>query len=61
MTKSKLLSFRDAGINRISIGAQSFNKKFLEFLGRDHSVYEAKKNIEYARAVFKNVSGYIKL
>ena len=56
LTKSKLLSFRDAGINRISIGAQSFNKKFLEFLGRDHSVYEAKKNIEYAREVFENVS-----
>ena len=32
LTKSKLLSFRDAGINRISIGAQSFNKKFLGFL-----------------------------
>ena len=56
LTKSKLLSFRDAGINRISIGAQSFDKKFLEFLGRDHSVYEAKRNIEYAREVFKNVS-----
>ena len=56
LNKSKLLSFRDAGINRISIGAQSFDKKFLEFLGRDHSVYEAKKNIEYAREVFKNVS-----
>ena len=56
LTKRKLLNFRDAGINRISIGAQSFNKKFLEFLGRDHSVYEAKKNIEYAREVFENVS-----
>ncbi len=56
LTKRKLMSFHDAGINRISIGAQSFDKKFLEFLGRDHSVYEAKKNIEHAREVFKNVS-----
>jgi putative oxygen-independent coproporphyrinogen III oxidase len=56
LTKRKLLDFRDAGINRISIGAQSFDKKFLEFLGRDHSVYEAKRNIEHAREVFKNVS-----
>ncbi len=56
LTKSKLLSFRNAGINRISIGAQSFDKKILEFLGRDHSVYEAKRNIEYAREVFSNVS-----
>ena len=25
-------------------------------MGRDHSVYEAKKNIEYAKEVFENVS-----
>ena len=56
LTKRKLLNFRDAGINRISIGVQSFDKKFLKFLGRDHSVYEAKRNIEYAREVFKNFS-----
>ena len=56
LTKRKLLNFRDAGINRISIGVQSFDKKFLKFLGRDHSVFEAKRNIEYAREVFKNFS-----
>jgi Coproporphyrinogen III oxidase and related Fe-S oxidoreductases len=56
LTKKKLLEFRKSGINRISIGAQSFDKKFLNFLGRDHSVYEAKKNIENAREVFSNLS-----
>ena len=56
LNRSKLLSFRDAGINRISIGAQSFSKKFLNFLGRDHSANEAKRNIEHARKIFNNVS-----
>lgn len=56
LNKNKLLSFRDAGINRISIGAQSFSKKFLNFLGRDHSANEAKRNIEHARQIFNNVS-----
>ncbi len=56
LNKNKLLGFRDAGINRISIGAQSFSKKFLNFLGRDHSANEAKRNIEHARKIFNNVS-----
>jgi putative oxygen-independent coproporphyrinogen III oxidase len=56
LNRSKLLSFRDAGINRISIGAQSFSKRFLNFLGRDHSANEAKRNIEHARKIFNNVS-----
>ena len=56
LNRSKLLSFRDAGINRISIGVQSFSKKFLNFLGRDHSANEAKRNIEHARKIFNNVS-----
>ena len=56
LNRSKLLSFRDAGINRISIGAQSFSRKFLTFLGRDHSANEAKRNIENAKEIFNNVS-----
>ena len=54
--KIRLKEFLDSGINRISIGVQSFDDKFLSFLGRDHSVYEAKKAIEVSRKVFKNLS-----
>ncbi len=39
-----LSGFFDAGVNRLSIGAQSFNSKHLEVLGRIHSprnIYEA--------------------
>ena len=33
-----LSGYKELGINRISIGAQSFNEKILETLGRKHSV-----------------------
>ncbi|WP_225639180.1 radical SAM family heme chaperone HemW [Candidatus Profftia sp. (ex Adelges kitamiensis)] len=39
------VSYQIAGINRISIGAQSFNKKHLSILGRIHTPEEAKKAI----------------
>ena len=54
--KDKLKSFFDSGINRISIGVQSFDKENLKFLGRDHSVYDAKKALELSRNIFKNLS-----
>jgi len=36
--ESKLRDFKTLGINRISIGTQSFNPEYLKFLGRIHSV-----------------------
>ena len=54
--RDKLKCFLDAGVNRISIGVQSFDERLLLFLGRDHSVYEAKKAIEISRNIFKNLS-----
>ena len=44
--KAKLMEYRSIGINRLSIGAQSFNEKLLKSIGRDHS----PKHIE---SVFK--------
>tara|TARA_B100001123_G_C15209523_1_gene986651 strand:- start:142 stop:1293 length:1152 start_codon:yes stop_codon:yes gene_type:complete len=35
--KAKLMEYRSVGINRLSIGAQSFNEKLLKSIGRDHS------------------------
>jgi len=51
-----LKEFYSSGINRISIGVQSFNDNFLRFLGRNHSAFEAKKSIELSKKNFKNVS-----
>ena len=42
-------SFRDAGINRLSIGVQSFHSRHLTTLGRIHDADAAHKAIEAAR------------
>lgn len=46
--QDKFSGFRQAGINRLSIGVQSFNDQHLQQLGRIHSAREAIKAIEMA-------------
>ncbi|KAG2383172.1 hypothetical protein C9374_004509 [Naegleria lovaniensis] len=48
----KLLNFHKAGINRLSIGVQSFDSDCLKTLGREHSVDEALYAIESAKSIF---------
>ena len=51
-----LTGFRQAGINRLSIGVQSFNTDMLELLGRIHSADQAKQAFASARtAGFVNI------
>ncbi len=51
-----LKSLRQAGVNRVSIGVQSFNDDSLAFLGRIHNTRQAKKAFEAARfAGFDNI------
>ncbi len=45
----KFSGYRAAGINRLSIGIQSFNDRQLQNLGRIHSANESKQAIDYAR------------
>jgi oxygen-independent coproporphyrinogen III oxidase len=53
----RLNAFREIGINRLSIGVQSFNDRVLAFLGRIHSGAEARVCLEHARASgFDNVN-----
>jgi oxygen-independent coproporphyrinogen-3 oxidase len=55
-SNEKLKGYREAGTNRINIGAQSFNQHHLDFLGRIHSPAEARKTITDAhRAGFKDI------
>ncbi len=42
LTEEKILALKDSYISRISIGIQSFNDKYLKFLGRIHTAKEAK-------------------
>ena len=50
----KFKSFRASGINRLSIGIQSFNSRHLQALGRIHDADEAIKAVEIAQANFDN-------
>lgn len=49
-------AFRDAGINRLSLGIQALDDDALRFLGRRHSAAEALSALELARASFERVS-----
>jgi oxygen-independent coproporphyrinogen-3 oxidase len=50
----KFRDFRAAGVNRLSIGIQSFNPKHLAALGRIHDEREAHRAVEIAHAHFEN-------
>ncbi len=52
----KFLGFRQAGINRLSIGIQSFNAHHLAALGRIHNDNEARRAIEIAQRTFDNIN-----
>ena len=46
----KFLGFRQAGINRLSLGIQSFQDDKLQALGRVHNAEQARAAVEHARA-----------
>lgn len=52
----KFIGFRNAGINRVSVGVQALNDKDLKALGRLHSAKEALAAVDIARATFDRVS-----
>ena len=52
----KFNDFRIAGINRVSVGIQSFDDKALKFLGRAHSAAEGSQAITVAEESFDRVS-----
>ena len=52
----KFADFRVAGVNRVSVGVQSFDDAALKFLGRAHSAEEAFRAITVAEQTFDRVS-----
>jgi len=54
--RSRLLAWREAGVNRVSIGVQSFDAGVLAQLGRRHDGDSAALAITTAAAVIPNVS-----
>lgn len=53
---NRFQNFKNAGINRLSIGIQSFEQESLAFLGRNHNAKEGIAAIELAQKIFDRVS-----
>lgn len=52
----RFADFRAAGVNRLSIGVQSFDDRQLAALGRIHDSGEARRAIELAQRTFERVN-----
>ena len=52
--EQKFKDFKKAGVNRLSIGIQSFDDAKLKALGRVHNSHEAKRAAESAGKIFEN-------
>ncbi|CAL4325594.1 radical SAM family heme chaperone HemW [Buchnera aphidicola] len=50
------IHYRESGINRLSLGIQTFNEKYLKVLGRAYNTEEAIDSLEIAQKVFNNVN-----
>ncbi len=53
---SRLRAYRDAGINRLSLGFQAMNDRDLKALGRLHSAEEARAAVKIAASIFERYS-----
>ncbi|WP_170430731.1 radical SAM family heme chaperone HemW [Ruegeria arenilitoris] len=52
----RFAAYRDAGVNRVSMGVQALNDEDLRRLGRIHTVAEARAAFDIARNCFDRVS-----
>lgn len=57
VSHGKILSYRAAGINRVSIGIQSFDDRLLSIIGRRHNSYQAVEAVQIVKnAGIDNIS-----
>jgi oxygen-independent coproporphyrinogen-3 oxidase len=52
----RFAAYRAGGVNRVSIGVQSFDAQALQFLGRQHSAEQAIRAIELGAKIFPRIS-----
>jgi len=52
----RFAGYRDAGVNRVSIGVQSLDDSALRFLGREHSAAQALAAVAFGRKIFPRLS-----
>jgi oxygen-independent coproporphyrinogen-3 oxidase len=53
---ARFRGYRDAGVNRLSVGVQSFDDAMLQALGRIHSAAEARRAVDTALETVGNVN-----
>ncbi|MEH7414072.1 radical SAM family heme chaperone HemW [Neobacillus drentensis] len=57
LSKEKLQILKNAGVNRISLGVQTFNEELLKKIGRVHRAKDVYQTVENAKKVgFENIS-----
>ena len=56
LTPEKCEGFKAVGINRISLGCQSFNDEYLKACNREHSSQDTRDTIELIQKHFRNFS-----
>ena len=56
LTKEKLEGWKKAGINRLSIGVQSFYQEELQWMNRAHNAQQALESILLAKEYFENIT-----
>ncbi len=56
LSEAVLIALKKAGINRLSIGVQSFFEEDLKLMNRAHNASEAIRSIELAAQYFQNIS-----
>lgn len=57
LTNEKLILFKKNGVNRLSIGIQTFNDKYIKLLNRNHTKEEVLEKIEMAKMIgFDNIN-----
>lgn len=57
VTKEKLIDYKNAGINRLSIGLQSSSNRILELIGRIHTFEEFKNTYSLSKDIgFSNIN-----
>lgn len=56
ITDEKLKLFKENRVNRLSIGVQSFNNKFLKYLGRSYNSNVIEEKINLSKKYFDNIN-----
>ena len=56
ITREKLEGWKQAGVNRLSLGIQSFFEEDLKWMNRAHNAKQAKDNLKLALAWFPNIT-----